>query len=236
MPVPHPPRVRALLFDLDGTLYDQRRLRVAMARRLLTAHLRSPWAGWRTDRMLSAYRHAQERLRGQAPERRLDDAQLQLAARASGAAADEVAACVERWMVQAPLPLLGGCRRPAILDCLAWARRRDFRLGVVSDYPAAAKLEALGLRHWFDVVVAAQDDGVQRFKPDPTGLLVALQRLAVPAAEALYIGDRPDVDGETARRAGVAWLIVGGGGAADDRIDGFADIPRLLEPRRVGSD
>src|SRR3982751_1211188 len=62
-PVSPTRRVRAVLFDVDGTLYRQRPLRLRMAAELgglaLTRPLRAP-AIWRT---LSAYRRAQERLR-----------------------------------------------------------------------------------------------------------------------------------------------------------------------------
>jgi phosphoglycolate phosphatase-like HAD superfamily hydrolase len=56
--------------------------------------------------------------------------------------------------------------------------------------------------------VTAQDPEVQRFKPHPRGLEVTLGRLGVSKREAIYIGDRADVDGEAAGRAGVRCVIV----------------------------
>jgi FMN phosphatase YigB (HAD superfamily) len=46
-------------------------------------------------------------------------------------------------------------------------------------------------------------------KPDPAGLQSVLQALGAPADQALYIGDRPEVDAKTAQAAGVAAAIVG---------------------------
>ena len=55
-------------------------------------------------------------------------------------------------------------------------RRDGLRLGVVSDYPARRKLDALGIADRFDAVVSAQDERVRSFKPNPRGILVALRR------------------------------------------------------------
>ena len=74
-------------------------------------------------------------------------------------------------------------------------------------------------------------------KPHPEPLLVALERLASPPAEAAYVGDSPE-DIEMARAAGVFAVGIPGGvpeprGAASARSptsgDGLADaVDRLL--------
>ena len=69
----------------------------------------------------------------------------------------------------------------------------------------------MGLADFFDVVVSAADPGVNRFKPCPDGIFYALRQLGVDPDAALYVGDRPEVDGEAARSAGVAGVIIGRG-------------------------
>jgi FMN phosphatase YigB (HAD superfamily) len=66
----------------------------------------------------------------------------------------------------------------------------------------------MGMTEFFDVVVTAQDREIQRFKPDPTGLEVTLQRLGVRNDKAIYIGDRPEVDAIAATRAGLRHFIL----------------------------
>ncbi|WP_422758744.1 HAD-IA family hydrolase [Paenarthrobacter sp. C1] len=56
-----------------------------------------------------------------------------------------------------------------------------------------AKLDALGLRDAFDVVVVCDGTRV-RCKPHPDGFQAALDALAVPPARALMVGDRIDYD------------------------------------------
>ena len=56
-------RLKALVFDIDGTLYRQGPLRGAMLSRLLRKHAMHPIRGWQTFRVIKAYREAQEHLR-----------------------------------------------------------------------------------------------------------------------------------------------------------------------------
>jgi HAD superfamily hydrolase (TIGR01509 family) len=207
-----PGRIDAIVFDVDGTLYRQRRVRIAMLLRLLRECVLRPRAGTRAARVVYAYRRAQEQLRhGAAPDPGAagSAAQLRLTAQWTGLSAPVVTAAVARWMEQEPLPLIARAALPGLERFLDRAAARGLRLAVLSDYPAQAKLEALGIARHFEVVVCAQDADVGAFKPDPRGLLLTLHRLGVPPDRALYVGDRPEVDGVTATSAGVAAVIVG---------------------------
>ncbi|MFM7322878.1 MAG: HAD family hydrolase, partial [Armatimonadota bacterium] len=200
---------RAIVLDVDGTLYRQGPLRRRMAVRLAQAHWHRPWAGLRTARGLAAYRGAQEILR-HSGEPGGAHRQLELAAHRCGQTVDVVADLVARWMDREPLPHLLDCRRPGLAAFLEQARGAGIRLGVFSDYPAHEKLEALGIRGSIDVVVCAQDADVGVFKPNPLGIEIALQRLGTVPGDALYVGDRHSVDAVAAAAAGVACVIVGG--------------------------
>lgn len=200
--------LRAIVFDVDGTLYDQAPVRRAMFCRLAQFAMSHPVEGVAVLRILRAYRRAQEALRDGGDEGDVAAAQEQLAARWTGYSRHRVRASVARWMDQEPLSLLTSARSDGLFEALFAARRRKLRLGVCSDYPAHSKLHALQVGPLFDVVVCAQDANVQRFKPHPRGLLVAIEQLGVQPEETLYVGDRPEVDAVAAARAGVASLIV----------------------------
>jgi len=203
-------RPRALLFDLDGTLYRQGPVRRAMLWRILRAHGAAPWQGVRTFRLLAAYRHAQERCRLEQREAcDLYERQIAQACAASGANEADLRALIERWMEREPLDLVARRVRSGAQELMQAARERGMRLGVVSDYPAHAKLKAMGLADSLDVVICAQDPDVGWFKPHPAGICVALKRLDMAPEQALYVGDRPDVDAPAARAAGVACVIIG---------------------------
>jgi phosphoglycolate phosphatase len=81
-------------------------------------------------------------------------------------------------------------------------------LGIVST-KFRRRIEAVlrreGLLVPFAVVIGGED--VARHKPDPQGLLLALERTSSPAGQTLYVGDSL-TDAETARRADVPFAAV----------------------------
>ncbi len=227
-----PRHLRAVVFDVDGTLYRQGALRRAMAVRLLRAYLHRPLAGVTTMRILSAYRRGQEALREAPGTGDIAQAQLRFASRATGAPTADVQALVTRWMDEAPLNLLADLAQPGMQAFVRDLRGRGIRLGVLSDYPAEAKLAALGVGGLFDSVLCAQAPEVGVFKPDPRGILVSLERLGVAPLDALYVGDRADVDAPAARAAGVACAILTGEkpahGAGFLAVRSFADLGQMI--------
>jgi phosphoglycolate phosphatase-like HAD superfamily hydrolase len=80
---------------------------------------------------------------------------------------------------------------------------------------------------------------VAAFKPNPRGILVALERLGVAPGEALYVGDRAEVDAAAARAAGVACAILSGLKAAPDAaylaVASFAELAHRIEPHLAHS-
>jgi phosphoglycolate phosphatase len=81
-------------------------------------------------------------------------------------------------------------------------------LGIVSTKFRRRIEEILGredLLEPFDVIVGGED--VSRHKPDPEGLLAAIERLGGSPSGSLYVGDSV-TDAETARRAGVPFAAV----------------------------
>jgi len=91
-----------------------------------------------------------------------------------------------------------------------------YRLAVVSNFDytptAVGILEAAGVASLFEAVVVS--DAVGWRKPAAAIFEVALDRLRVPAAEALFVGDRADIDVLGAQRIGMhaVWLNRDGGG------------------------
>lgn len=217
-----PRELRAVVFDVDGTLYKQPPLRRAMALRLIGAHVAHPFRGLTTLRILSAYRRGQEALREVPGTGGLGAAQLQFACRETGARPDEVQATVTRWMETAPLDLLARHAQPGMQQCIRDLHRRGMKLGVLSDYPADAKLVALGVGEQFHSVLCAQSNEVGVFKPNPRGILVSLERLGAQPPDALYVGDRVDVDAAAARAANVACVILSR--RTPRRDDGFLSV------------
>ena len=120
---------------------------------------------------------------------------------------------VAEWMMQRPLKYLSWCRRRGLLEVLDALSREGVRLGVLSDYPPASKLDALGASRYFSLVLCTTATDVNALKPHPRGFLAACERWGLQPHEVLYVGDRPEVDGEGATAAGLSCAIIGGRGS-----------------------
>lgn len=199
-------RIKLVVFDLDGTLYDQRSVRLAMAGDLLVHSVKT--RSLRDLKLVSAYRKLREELAENEAEHASADFEDRLHQQLGAGhrlEAHQVAALAEEWLERRPLKRLLQARIGGAEILFAALRRSGKRVGVWSDYPVAQKLASLGLEA--DFLCSATDPDVRRLKPDPTGLLIILERAGVQPHEALMIGDRCERDGEAARRAGVSFLL-----------------------------
>lgn len=193
--------IRAILFDLDGTLYD----RDEVVRRV--AHEQSQTFGSRfgkVDRGTLIARTLELDDHGYA--RRVDvyrqllegmDVDAQLAADLESDFWD----CYCRHCVE-PADTI------ATLEAL---RRAGKKLGVITNGPIdwqSRKLRTLQLEKYFDDVVISDAVGVA--KPDARIFRLALDRLGIDASESMYVGDHPQIDVAGAKAAGlaVAWKRV----------------------------
>jgi HAD superfamily hydrolase (TIGR01509 family) len=198
-------RLQGIIFDVDGTLYDQSALRWRIFTRIAASHRNSPTDGIRVIRTIQAYRKAHERLRGRAFSPSL---QLESAAAECGFPVSEVRITVDKWFERVPLDLLPRCVYTEIPEFLSLLSELRIRCGVFSDYPAEAKLSAMGLNRFFTHVLSAKDVGRQ--KPDPTGITAVARDMGLAPERTLYFGDRI-IDMEAAANAGMPGVLIRGG-------------------------
>jgi FMN phosphatase YigB (HAD superfamily) len=197
-------RYKAFLFDVDGTLYDQPMVRKKMALELVRFLLVRP-ARFRDVLILRAFRRLREKCRDE-QNCCLEEAQYQWTAEKLGLDAVRVRAVVKEWIFERPLKHLPECRPPGLAELFARLRENGIKIGVFSDYPAAEKLAALGLRA--DVIACATDEAVNRFKPHSAGLEFLCRELGVSAGDCIHIGDRLELDGVCSERCGCDNIIL----------------------------
>jgi HAD superfamily hydrolase (TIGR01549 family) len=192
--------IRLVAFDVDGTLYRQRPLRLRIGRDMVI-HVVA-----KRDRnaisVLSAYRRIRERL---AAEEVFDFERVLIAetAKATSMSPESVHAIVSEWIETRPLRYLRSCLFSGVPELFAGLHRAGKKIGIFSDYPATEKLAAMGLAAHH--VVAASDVGL--LKPHARGLQSLMAAASATARETLFIGDRADRDGVAGQRAGVRILI-----------------------------
>jgi pyrophosphatase PpaX len=99
-----------------------------------------------------------------------------------------------------------------MLNLLHTLQLGGVRLGLVtskSRFTTQMAFDLTGIESYFDEVVCADES--PRNKPSPDPILLCLERLGVPPAEAAYVGDAPaDIQAATAARVhaiGVTWGV-----------------------------
>lgn len=84
-----------------------------------------------------------------------------------------------------------------VVPVLQELRRRGLRLGLITDGDATAqrrKVEALELQNHMDVIVITDELGKEFWKPHPLPFLSATDSLNVKTPESVYVGDNPAKD------------------------------------------
>ncbi|WP_376960484.1 phosphoglycolate phosphatase [Azospirillum sp. A26] len=219
------PAIRAVAFDLDGTLVDSVADLMHASNALLAELGRPP-----VD--LAAVRSF------------VGDGAPKLVERvlaATGgvpAAADEAARCLERFLaIYEADPSAHSTLYPGVAETLDRLAEAGLRLGVCTNKPMAATLrllEDLGIAGRFAAVVGG--DSYPTRKPSPEPVLGLLERLEVTPAETVFVGDN-EHDVAAARAAGVARVLVVPYGYArvpldglphDGILGGFADLAERL--------
>jgi putative hydrolase of the HAD superfamily len=89
-------------------------------------------------------------------------------------------------------------------------QRKGIKLGVITNGGAERqqrKLDSLGISSWFDVILISEAEGVT--KPDAEIFHRALTRCGVKPSEAIFVGDHPDTDIGGALQAGLraVWKV-----------------------------
>ncbi len=220
------PSIKAVIFDVDGTLYDQPKLRRRMFRDLASNLICSPVSGMKAIIVLAVFR----RIRDQLHELGVYDIkhmQYELVAKRLRSSPDFVQHVVKEWMFNRPLRHLPECKSAGLDDFIEFLDGQGIMRATFSDYPAEQKLNALHVE--VAVSLDAEDPRVDRLKPDPKGLVFCAKLMGLDVLECLFIGDRVERDGECARRAGMPYLLVN---SRENGPIAFTSYVQLLERLR----
>lgn len=118
--------------------------------------------------------------------------------------------------------------REGAAELLAACERRTIKIGICSDLTAHIqhrKLRALGIAPLIDGVVTSEEAGAE--KPDERMFAMILKKLNCRPEEALFIGDSLERDVCGAERYGIPALWFGGDGR-DNAVASFEEVRALL--------
>lgn len=223
--------IRALLIDMDDTLYDERNY-VLSGFRAVAAEIAR-----RVPTLDAATLHADmvaeldANGRGQVFDAALTRAGIE-------PIASRVAELVDLYRAHTPDLALW----PGVSEALA-DLAREYRMAILTDGLGAMqrnKTAALGLADRVDVILYCWEHDAR--KPDPSCYLQALRMLDAGAEEAVVIGDRPDHDIAAAAAIGSRSIRVRTGRhtaveepVADATVADFTQVPAVLRSWRLGA-
>lgn len=211
-------RVRAICFDLDGTLWDVRPV-IVRAERAMYEFLKARYPKTVANTTLEALREARNRVALEHPQKEHDFTFLRKEALRKLAREHHY----PDDMVEEAFAVFIGARNDVtlyddVMPALHTLRSR-FRLFTASN--GNADLRQIGIAHLFERSVAAREVGA--LKPDPTLFHKAIEGTGLRSEETIYVGDDPLLDIVGARRAGMQSVWIDRGGV---------EWPADLEPAR----
>jgi phosphoglycolate phosphatase len=216
--------IRALIFDLDGTLIDSKLDLIHAVNATLSEMGRAKLS----DEVISSY---------------IGHGAPMLMSRALGGVAteEELARGLAYFLQHYEEHKLDNtCLYPGIAETLAKLRQLDIAMAVLTNKPVKISvriLEALAIAQHFQSIYGG--DSFETKKPDPLGAKKILSEFRVGPSDAMMVGDS-EVDIQTARNANMIAAAVNFGFGIHDRaqhpadiyLDHMSDLLDVVEPSR----
>ena len=202
---------KAVIFDLDGTLYYQKPFRIRMAAFLLK-HLLCHPSSFKELLIIRTYRKVRENWEQYENEEQnfqdtdLDTRQYLYVAQQYKTSAQKVKDIIHFYMLEAPLKLLLPYRDDKLADIIRQLKSDGRKIIIYSDYPVKDKLQALQIEA--DMFFTSADAEIGCMKPDPKGLEVIRKATGYDAQDMIMIGDRYEKDGIAAISNDIDYVIL----------------------------
>jgi putative hydrolase of the HAD superfamily len=187
-------RVRAVIFDLDNVLYNEREYIFAAFYNI--AHFLSERSQYSSCEVFSKLVHDFEEKSSLYP-RLFNDVLSYL-----GLNQDLLPEILKLYAtVDTKIELF-----PAVSSLLLGLRSYGLKLALVTNGNVqiqSNKIRLLGVEKFFDIVVFARETPTSKEKPHPDAYLDALQKLGVKGEETICVGDNPYTDFWGAKQIGI---------------------------------
>ena len=184
-------KLGAVVFDVDGTLYPNRK----MYTRSIPFFLRHP-------RLVLSFGRVRKKLREIRPVEDFYGLQAELLAGEMGIGREKAGRLVDKAIYQMWENVLENVNVfPFLRELLHDLDGRGIKRALLSDFPIGKKMAILNLDVDWDLAASAEDVGY--LKPNPEPFLYVADKLGVPAQRILYVGNHYEYDILGANKVGM---------------------------------
>lgn len=182
------------IFDVDGTLYSQKKMHYMMLKKLMGYYIMHPF---HVRDLLTIYSFRKNR--------ELDEYKKMSVRELADHMGKGCFEVIDKWLFTVPLEIIKKCAYSELIDFICKDREAK-KIVIYSDYPAIDKLKALGIEA--DLVVTADDSQIHELKPSKKAMEYIISQMGGDIADYVYIGDRDSKDGESARSVGIRYIDI----------------------------
>lgn len=204
-------RIELIIFDLQGTLVDNKIDFVSMKREIIKLLIRK--YGFNIDDELFLKRRVVEIL--EYAKDNVDDKTYNIIFQ-------EVSQIADKYEIDAAV---NSELKAGVKDVLKALRKKNYKIAILTNDGRKSTeiiLNRFDLKEFFDCIVTRDD--INTLKPDPLGIERILERVKVGKQNVVFIGDSI-IDIQTAKNAGIrGWGISGGYSTKDSLIKEGAEM------------
>ena len=189
--------IRAVAFDIDGTLYPN----ILMYVYSIPFFLAHP-------RFVFHFGKVRRKVRKIRPIGDFRSVQAALLAEEMGISEEKASALINKTIYRRwERCFRGMILYPGLKCLLSELRNRGLKLAVLSDFPVGRKLQYFRLTNFFDYALSSESSGY--LKPNPEPFLALAGTLGIPPAEILFVGNSSRSDIAGASEIGMKTAYIG---------------------------
>ena len=191
--------IKAVAFDIDGTLYADWKLNVRLSFYVLH-HLS----------FFLRFSRVRDKMHRTAPLADFFEYQARLLAFAMKTTPEEAKSNIQKICYDGMKPYFRKFKPyPHAKECMEKLKEKGYKIGILSDFPPEQKGDIWGMRELCDVCIGSEESGALKPSLYPFGILA--MKLGVKPGEVLYVGNSIRYDVKGALNAGMrsAYLLKG---------------------------
>lgn len=193
---------KGYIFDVDGTLYSQFKVRLSMCVKLLFYYL--PRIN-RINELLAIYyfrKYHEESIYKNESMSSL----YSIVSKKVKLCEKQVERVIDKWMFYIPLNYIKKFMYKDIKIFIDKKYKEGCKIIIYSDYPAEKKIDAIGIKYT-DMFISGNAGTIEK-KPSKTSMKYITDSVKIPIDNLIYIGDREEKDGFSARLLEITYYDV----------------------------